>query len=88
MEAGSLGVGEKSTAKRELGSLKAYAAKKDFEGAKLKRGQLQLDAAHDAVILPIGDKLVPVHLGMLKNVSKHEEAVHSVLRLNFFTPET
>ncbi len=29
-----------------------------------------------------------MHIGMIKNVSKHEEAVNSILRINFFTHES
>lgn len=27
-------------------------------------------------------------MGMIKNVSKNEETVNSILRINFFTPES
>lgn len=85
---GLLGQQEKDTINRYLHKLKTYPSKKDFENIKLKRGQIQIDTVHDAVLLPIGDKLVPIHMGMIKNVSKNEETIHSILRINFFTPES
>ncbi len=73
---------------RCLRKLRAFKEKRDFEQLKLKKGQLQIDGGRDVVIVPFGDKLVPIHIAMIRNVSKNEEGHTALLRLNFFTPET
>ena len=41
---------------------------------------------NNSVILPLFGTMVPFHVSVLKNVSKHDENNSSSLRLNFHVP--
>ncbi|XP_003384743.1 PREDICTED: FACT complex subunit SPT16-like [Amphimedon queenslandica] len=47
---------------------------------------LYVDRKHEAVILPIYGVPVPIHISMIKNISKSEEGSYTYLRINLFHP--
>lgn len=54
----------------------------------MKHNQIYVDFKHNSIVLPIRGRHIPFHISVLKNISKHDEANMSSLRLNFHVPGT
>jgi len=51
-----------------------------------KPNQIYVDMKNSSIILPICGYMVPFHISVLKNVSKHEEGKTTSMRINFHIP--
>lgn len=69
-----------------LADQKAYKSEAQFPKGELKAGKVYVDAPHRALLFPIGDKWLPLHISFVKSVSKNDEGQWSYLRLNLHTP--
>lgn len=49
--------------------------------------QLYVDVSRESILVPINGQLIPFHIDTVKNVSKHEQGEHTILRINFLTPD-
>jgi Xaa-Pro aminopeptidase len=72
------------SSKINLEKLKAYTPE-NFP-VKSNPRNIQVDIKRNSVLLPINGQLVPFHISVLKNVTKHSESKMASLRFNFFTP--
>lgn len=87
LKTNSFGQAKKKTKTLELSKLKAYANQGELP-KEAKKNQIFVDPRHNCVLLPIGQKHVPFHVSVIKNVSKHDEGNLSSLRFNFHVPGT
>ena len=78
---------EAAIKKKDFTNLKCYESPKQFP-ADLKNGKIYLDQKHFTVFLPIFKRMVPFHIGLIKNTSKSEDSNYTILRINFVVPIT
>ena len=78
---------EAAIKKKDYTNLKCYESPKQFP-ADLKNGKIYLDQRHFTVFLPIFKRMVPFHIGLIKNTSKSEDSNYTILRINFVVPIT
>ena len=78
---------EASIKKKDYTNLKCYESPKQFP-ADLKFGKIYLDQRRFTVFLPIFKRMVPFHIGLIKNTSKSEDSNYTILRINFVVPIT
>ena len=71
--------------KKDYSNLKCYENPKQFP-ADLKNGKIYLDQKHYTIFLPIFKRMVPFHIGLIKNTSKSEDSNYTILRINFVIP--
>lgn len=55
-----------------LGKLKAYNSISEVP-KEFRKNQINIDVARQSVLLPIGGRLIPFHISVIKNVSRHDE---------------
>ena len=76
---------ETAIKKRDFSNLKCYDSPKQFP-AELKNGKIFLDQKHYTIFLPLFKRMVPFHIGLIKNTSKSEDSNYTILRINFQIP--
>ena len=76
---------EAAIKKKDYSNLKCYENPKQFP-ADLKNGKIYLDQKHYTIFLPIFKRMVPFHIGLIKNTSKSEDSNYTILRINFVIP--
>ena len=76
---------ETAIKKRDFSNLKCYDSPKQFP-TELKSGKIFLDQKHYTIILPLFKRMVPFHIGLIKNTSKSEDSNYTILRINFQIP--
>nr|pir 138K protein - Tetrahymena thermophila [Tetrahymena thermophila]AAS65456.1 p138 [Tetrahymena thermophila] len=69
----------------ELDKVQCYGGPQDIP-KEYKKNQIHIDAAHNAILLPVNGELVPFHISLIKNYSKNDEGKTHTLRLNFHNP--
>ena len=69
--------------KLHLTKLRAY---KNRVPDGLENDSIQVDNVNNALLLPVGNELIPIHIACVKNVTIHKENDVSVLRVNMQTP--
>ncbi len=84
-ERGELQFKDASAADKDPESLCANASA-DQMPKNAKEGQIFVDAKHEVLLAPMGDRLVPFHLETVKNVSHNVEGALNYLRINFTVP--
>ncbi|GBG27947.1 FACT complex subunit SPT16 [Hondaea fermentalgiana] len=52
----------------------------------LERNQIYCDRENEAVFVPVGGFHIPFHISAIKSVTKLDEELDTILRLNFFFP--
>jgi len=74
--------------KKQVKKLSAYNAYPDGNiPREARRGRLQVDDHHDALLVPVGSFVVPFHASTIKNVvAVADEAQQMTLRVNFQIP--
>lgn len=70
----------------ELEKVQAYNHVNQFP-EEVKKNQIYVDFKRESVLLPVNGQHVPIHISVLKNVSKIDENKTISLRLNFHIPE-
>ena len=78
---------EATIKKKDYSNLKCYESPKQFP-PDLKNGKIYLDQKHYTVFLPIFKRMVPFHVGLIKNTSKSEDSNYTILRINFLIPNS
>ena len=76
---------ETAIKKKDYSNLKCFESPKQFP-ADLKNGKIYLDQKHFTIFLPIFKRMVPFHIGLIKNTSKSEDSNYTILRINFNIP--
>ena len=76
---------ETAIKKKDYSNLKCFESPKQFP-ADLKNGKIYLDTKHFTIFLPIFKRMVPFHIGLIKNTSKSEDSNYTILRINFNIP--
>ena len=76
---------ETAVKKKDYSNLKCYESPKQFP-PDLKDGKIYLDKTHYTIFLPIFKRMVPFHIGLIKNTSKSEDSNYTILRINFVIP--
>ena len=69
-----------------LANQRAYKSESQYPKGDLRPGKIYVDAPHRALLFPIGQKWLPLHISFVKSVSKNDEGQWSYLRLNLHTP--
>lgn len=67
------------TIKTDLMKVNSYPSKKLPEGSSSK---IHVDSANNAVLVPICDRLFPIHVVCIKNVTRHSDKKFTALRFN------
>ena len=73
---------ETAIKKKDYSNLKCFESPKQFP-ADLKNGKIYLDQKHFTIIFK---RMVPFHIGLIKNTSKSEDSNYTILRINFNIP--
>ena len=76
---------EAAIKKKDYSNLKCFENVRQFP-ADLKNGKIYLDQKHYTIFLPIFKRMVPFHIGLIKNTSKSEDSNYTILRINFVIP--
>ena len=76
---------ETAIKKKDYSNMKCFENMKQFP-ADLKNGKIYLDQKHYTIFLPIFKRMVPFHIGLIKNTSKSEDSNYTILRINFVIP--
>lgn len=71
--------------KMTLDNLTAYKSPEDLPKT-LKRNQIQIDAKNASILVPIFGQLVPLHVSVIKNVTKSDEGKIATVRINLNVP--
>ncbi len=84
-ERGQLIIANQQQKKIKIRKILTYSVH-DFP-RNLSKKNIHIDKKKSAILLPIGNQLVPVHVSVIKNAIKHQENDKFVsLRFNFHTP--
>ena len=76
---------ETAVKKKDYSNLICFESPKQFP-PDLKNGKIYLDQKHFTIFLPLFKRMVPFHIGLIKNTSKSEDSNYTILRINFNVP--
>jgi len=78
-------VNDETSDKTQERIVEAFKTPEDYP-RDLERNQIYCDREREAVFVPLGGFHVPFHISAIKSVTKLDEELGTILRLNFFFP--